>query len=42
MTTQSDPNRHPFGGLPETPARSTGRTYQDAAAYSQHLAQQQA
>lgn len=38
----SDPNRHPFGGLPEAPTRSTGRTYQDAAAYSQHLAQQQA
>ena len=31
----------PYGGLPPTPARSGQRTYQDAAAYSQHLAQQQ-
>lgn len=41
-SSSSDAAKHPFGGLPDTPSRTTGRTYQDAAAYNQHLAQQQA
>ncbi|KAL9934212.1 hypothetical protein V8E36_006668 [Tilletia maclaganii] len=34
--------KHPYGGLQPSNTKSTGRTYTDAAAYSQHLAQQQA
>lgn len=37
-----DPNKHQFGGLLQTSNRSSGRAYHDAAAYNQHLAQQQA
>ncbi|PWN47223.1 hypothetical protein IE53DRAFT_261428 [Violaceomyces palustris] len=38
----ADPAKHPYGGLPQTAPRSSGKSYQDAAAYNQHLAQQQA
>jgi dual specificity protein kinase YAK1 len=39
----SSSERHPFGGLPESSTNRQGsRTYQDAAAYNQHLIQQQA
>ncbi|PWN41835.1 kinase-like protein [Ceraceosorus guamensis] len=38
----NDSAKHPYGGLPQTTAQSSGRAYQDAAAYNQHLAQQQA
>ncbi|KAK0565100.1 dual specificity protein kinase yak1 [Tilletia horrida] len=34
--------KHPYGGLQTASSKPAGRTYQDAAAYSQHLAQQQA
>lgn len=37
----SDSSRHPYGGLPQNTARPSGRAYQDAAAYNQHLSQQQ-
>lgn len=41
--TGSNVNKHQFGGLPQTSTRHSGtRAYQDAAAYNQHLAQQQA
>ena len=33
--------KRPYGGLPPAPQRSATRTYQDAAAYNQHLANQQ-
>lgn len=34
--------KRPYGGLPAAAPRSAARTYPDAAAYNQHLAQQQA
>ncbi|CAO1618048.1 unnamed protein product [Sympodiomycopsis kandeliae] len=37
-----DPNKHQFGGLPQATQKTSGRAYHDAAAYNQHLAQQQA
>ncbi|EPQ29288.1 uncharacterized protein PFL1_03043 [Pseudozyma flocculosa PF-1] len=37
-----DAAKHPYGGLPQTSARPSGKSFQDAAAYNQHLAQQQA
>jgi dual specificity protein kinase YAK1 len=37
----TDVAKHPYGGLPQTPSRSSGKVYHDAAAYNQHLAQQQ-
>lgn len=39
-TSGSDSTKHPYGGLPQTQPRSS-RAYHDAAAYNQHLAQQQ-
>jgi dual specificity protein kinase YAK1 len=41
MVSGTDAAKHPYGGLPETPSRSSGKVYHDAAAYNQHLAQQQ-
>lgn len=41
-SSRTDPNKHQFGGLPQTNTRASGRAYHDAAAYNQHLAQQQA
>ncbi|PWN22449.1 hypothetical protein BCV69DRAFT_306656 [Microstroma glucosiphilum] len=41
-SSRMDPNKHQFGGLPQTNTRASGRAYHDAAAYNQHLAQQQA
>lgn len=38
---ESQPERQ-YGGLPPTPARTSAQTYQDAAAYQQHLNAQQA
>ena len=41
-SSSTDVAKHPYGGLPQTPSRSSGKVYHDAAAYNQHLAQQQA
>lgn len=40
----SDASKHPYGGLvpQQTSSRPSNKTFQDAAAYNQHLAQQQA
>lgn len=41
LTNEDTTTKHPYGGLPQTAPRSSGRAYHDAAAYNQHLAQQQ-
>lgn len=41
-TSAVDFSKHQFGGLPQTTQKTSGRVYQDAAAYNQHLVQQQA
>ncbi|KAJ9476275.1 Dual specificity protein kinase YAK1 [Pseudozyma hubeiensis] len=40
----SDASKHPYGGLVQqsSSSRASNKTFQDAAAYNQHLAQQQA
>ncbi|KAJ1039594.1 hypothetical protein NDA10_007692 [Ustilago hordei] len=39
----SDASKHPYGGLvQQSSSKSSGKSFQDAAAYNQHLAQQQA